>query len=56
MYGAGADLIWSEPESAPEPRTSGAGAAQKRGGSATLTAKIRPKPEFVRSHLNLNLL
>ena len=36
VYGAGADPIWSEPESAPELRTSGAGAAQKSGGSATL--------------------
>ena len=27
--GAGADLIWSEPELAPGPRTSGAGDAQK---------------------------
>ena len=34
--GAGADPIWSEPESAPGPRTSGAGAAKKSGGSATL--------------------
>ena len=33
---AGADPIWSEPELAPGPRTSGAGAAQKCGGSATL--------------------
>ena len=31
---AGADQIWSEPESAPGPRTSGA--AKKSGGSATL--------------------
>ena len=36
LPGAGADLIWSEPESAPGPRTSGAGATQKSGGSATL--------------------
>ena len=36
MPGAGADPIWSEPESAPGARTSGAGAAQKSGGSATL--------------------
>ena len=36
LPGAGADPIWSEPESAPGPRTSGAGAAQKSGGSATL--------------------
>ena len=34
LPGAGADPIWSEPESAPGPRTSGA--AQKSGGSATL--------------------
>ena len=34
LPGAGADLIWSE--SAPGPRTSGAEAAQKSGGSATL--------------------
>ena len=32
----GSDPIWSEPESAPEPRTSAARAAQKSGGSATL--------------------
>ena len=38
MCGAGADPIWSEPESAPGPRNSGAGAAQKSGGSATLDA------------------
>ena len=38
---AGADPIWSEPkpESAPGPRTSGAGAAQKSGCSATLTTR-----------------
>ena len=36
LPGAGADPIWSEPESAPGPRTSGAGAAKKSGGSATL--------------------
>ena len=35
---AGADPIWSEPESALEPRTSGAGAALKSGGSVTLFA------------------
>ena len=40
LPGAGADLIWSEPESAPGPRTSGAGAAQKSGGSATLVAAV----------------
>ena len=34
--GARADPIWSEPELAPGPRTSGAGAAPKSGGSATL--------------------
>ena len=34
--GAEADPFWSEPESAPGARTSGAGAAQKSGGSATL--------------------
>ena len=38
--GGGADPIWSEPESAPGPRTSGAGAAQKSGGSATLIVSI----------------
>ena len=32
LPGAGAGPIW--PESAPGPRVSGAGAAQKRGGSA----------------------
>ena len=36
VYGAGADPIWSEPESAPGPPTSGAGAAKKNVGSATL--------------------
>ena len=36
LPGAGADPIWSEPESAPGPWTSGAGAAQKSGGSVTL--------------------
>ena len=34
--GAGADPIWPEPESAPGPRTSGAGAAQNSGRCATL--------------------
>ena len=34
LPGAGADPMWSE--AAPGPRTSGAGAAQKSGGSATL--------------------
>ena len=41
LPGAGADPFWSEPESAPGPRTSGAGAAQKSGGSATLILWIR---------------
>ena len=41
VYGAGADPIWSEPESAPKPRTSGAGAAQKSGGSATLKTGVQ---------------
>ena len=36
LYGTGADASLSEPESAPGPRTSGARAAQKSGGSATL--------------------
>ena len=36
LPGAGADPIWSEPESAPGLRTSRAGAAQKSGVSATL--------------------
>ena len=36
LLGAGADPIWSE--SAPGPRTSGAGAAKKSGGSATLVS------------------
>ena len=40
LLGAGADPIWSEPESAPGPRTSGAGAAQKSGGSATLGVSV----------------
>ena len=34
VYGAGAAPVWSEPESATGPRTSGA--ALKSGGSATL--------------------
>ena len=38
--GARADQIWSEPESAPGPRTSGAGATQKSGPSATLQSTI----------------
>ena len=36
LPGAGADPSRSEPESAPGPWPSGAGAAQKSGGSATL--------------------
>ena len=36
LPGAGADPRRSEPESAPGPRLSAAGAAQKSGGSATL--------------------
>ena len=36
MYGAGAASFCLEPESAPGPWPSGAGAAQKSGGSATL--------------------
>ena len=36
LSGARAYPIWSEPKSAPGPRTSGAGAALKSGGSATL--------------------
>ena len=36
LPGAGATLQSLEPESAPGPRTSGAGAAQKSGGSVTL--------------------
>ena len=54
VYGAGAawsrlfclepEPIWSEPEpvSDPEPQTSGAGAAQKSGGSATLSSGSTP--------------
>ena len=41
MPGAGADPIWSEPESAPGPWTSRAGAAQKSGGSATLLKSVQ---------------
>ena len=41
VYGAGADPIWSEPESAPKPRTSGAGTAQKSAGSATLKTGVQ---------------
>ena len=44
LPGVGSDPIWSEPESAPGPQTSGARAAQKSGGSATLdrnTLKIQ---------------
>ena len=36
LPGAGADPTRSEPESAPGPLPSGAGAAQKSGGSTTL--------------------
>ena len=36
LFLPGADPSRSEPESAPGPRPSGAGAAQKSGGSATL--------------------
>ena len=36
VVGAVADPMRSEPESAPGPRTPGAGAAQKSSGSATL--------------------
>ena len=43
LLGAGADPIWSEPELAPGPRTSGAGAAQKSGGSATLQGNVLSK-------------
>ena len=39
LPGAIAEPIWSEPESAPGPRTSGAGAAQKSGGFATLVER-----------------
>ena len=38
LPGAGADQIWSE--SAPGARTSGAVAAQKSGGSATLAVVV----------------
>ena len=41
LSGAGADPIWSEPESAPGPRTSGAGAAKNRGGSVTLIVRSK---------------
>ena len=37
LPGAGADPSRSEPESAPGPWRPGAGAAQKSGGSATLS-------------------
>ena len=46
LPGAGATLLSLEPESAPGPRTSGAGAAQKYGGSATLFGKILPPGNF----------
>ena len=41
--GAGADPSRSEPESALGPWSSGAGAAQKSGGSATLPASQSPR-------------
>ena len=46
--GAVADPIWSEPESAPGPRTSRARAAQKSGSSATLHVSMEsaPAPHF----------
>ena len=44
LPGAGAEPIWSEPESAPAPRTAKAGAAQKSGGSATL--HLTPTKKF----------
>ena len=41
LPGAGADPIWSEPESAPGPQTSRARAAHKSGGSATLVSILQ---------------
>ena len=43
LPGAGADPIWSEPELAPGPWTSGAGEGpvQKSGGSATVRANFK---------------
>ena len=43
LPGAGADPSRSEPESAPGPWPSGAGAAQKSGGSATLHPNMSKK-------------
>ena len=43
MPGAGAEPIWSEPESALGPQT--AGAAQKSGGSATLDSRLINKTQ-----------
>ena len=40
LPGAGDDQTWSELESAPGPRTFGAGAAQNSDGSATLTESL----------------
>ena len=40
LSGAGANLIGSEPVSAPGPWATGAGAAHKSGGSATLDYTI----------------
>ena len=47
----GADPIWSEPESTLGPRTSGAGGAQKCGGSATLHCTL--VSNSLTFHLNL---
>ena len=52
LFGAGADPICSEPESAPGPWTSAAGAAQKGGGSATLEKTVEI---FAMSHFILKL-
>ena len=43
LPGAGADPSRSEPELAPGPWPSGAGAAQKSGGSATLINLVHSK-------------
>ena len=48
--GAGADPSRSEPESAPGPWPSGAGAAQKSGGSATL---VKGMHEIFRQGMNI---
>ena len=51
LPGAGADPSRSEPESAPGPWQSGAGAAQKSGGSATLLKNFRkPYNTFWRNY------